>query len=448
MPGKTKYPVFLFSFILFILLQGYSAIAQSQPYLDKKVSFTFSDMSLSNVLRAIGNKTGVKFSYNPDIIQPGKRINMRFNNTPLRDVLKQLLNDPSIAYREIGNQIVLYRGDPSQFPLEPNQQLIQGKPVIVIPAKKIPDTVYVYQLDTLIINRTDTIFRSISITRYDTIRIMDTVYLEKPRATQNAGKSLKDNFNNNSVTHRKFMEDNGFYTSLYVEMMPGDVTYASTSTGSDDYTSLMQNSVSGQSFKFSTGMLAGYDYHLFGVKAGVGYTRLGEKFAHSFSFESGGFFKTDTVEQYYTLTGADTSWFYITDSTWIPKDSKNFSYSKANSYNYIDIPVSVKLRFLRKKTYEIYALGGVNANFLVSVDAIHINPGDKTTVTDVSENDLRKVLVSWHTGIGASFKINPRSGLIAEACYRSQTASQYKDNFPVEKHYGNFSIKVAGYLKF
>ena len=335
MPGKTKYPVFLFSFILFILLQGYSAIAQSQPYLDKKVSFTFSDMSLANVLRAIGNKTGVKFSYNPDIIQPGKRINMRFNNTPLRDVLKQLLNDPSIAYREIGNQIVLYRGDPSQFPLEPNQQLIQGKPVIVIPAKKIPDTVYVYQLDTLIINRTDTIFRSISITRYDTIRIMDTVYLEKPRATQNAGKSLKDNFNNNSVTHRKFMEDNGFYTSLYVEMMPGDVTYASTSTGSDDYTSLMQNSVSGQSFKFSTGVLAGYDYHLFGVKAGVGYTRLGEKFAHSFSFESGGFFKTDTVEQYYTLTGADTSWFYITDSTWIPKDSKIFSYSKANSYNYI-----------------------------------------------------------------------------------------------------------------
>jgi hypothetical protein len=186
-------------------------------------------------------------------------------------------------------------------------------------------------------------------------------------------------------------------------------------------------------------VLAGYDYHFFGIKAGVGYTRLGEKFAHSFSVESGGFFKTDTVEQYYTLSGVDTSWFYITDSTWIPKDSKNYSYSKANSYNYIDVPVSVKLRFLRKKTYEIYALGGVNAN---------INPDDNLAVIDVSENDLRKVLVSWHSGIGASFKINPRSGLIAEACYRSQTGSQYKDDFPVDKRYGNFSIKVAGYLKF
>jgi hypothetical protein len=277
---------------------------------------------------------------------------------------------------------------------------------------------------------------------------MDTVYIEKPRTTQNAGKSIKDTFNNNSVTHRKFMEDNGFYTGLYLEMLPGDVTYASTSTGSAEYTSLMQNSVAGQSFKFSTGVLAGYDYHFFGIKAGVGYTRLGEKFAHSFSVESGGFFKTDTVEQYYTLSGVDTSWFYITDSTWIPKDSKNYSYSKANSYNYIDVPVSVKLRFLRKKTYEIYALGGVNANFLVSVDAMHINPDDNLAVIDVSENDLRKVLVSWHSGIGASFKINPRSGLIAEACYRSQTGSQYKDDFPVDKRYGNFSIKVAGYLKF
>jgi len=93
-------------------------------------------------------------------------------------------------------------------------------------------------------------------------------------------------------------------------------------------------------------------------------------------------------------------------------------------------------------------LGGVNANFLVSVDAMHINPDDNLAVIDISENDLRKVLVSWHSGIGASFKINPRSGLIAEACYRSQTGSQYKDDFPVDKRYGNFSIKVAGYLKF
>ena len=448
MPGKTKYPVFLLSLIFFILLQGYAAIAQSHPYLDKKVSFTFSDMALANVLRSIGNKTGVKFSYNPDVIQPNKRINMRFNNTPLRDVLKQLLNDPTISYREIGNQIVLYRGDPSQFPLEPNQQLIQGKPVIVIPAKKIPDTVYVYQLDTLIINRTDTILRSISITRYDTIRILDTVYIEKSKPTQSAGKPLKDNFNNNSVTHRKFKEDNGFYTGIYVEMLPGDVTYATTSTGSADYTSLMQNSVAGQSFKFSTGILAGYDYHLFGIKAGVGYARLGEKFSHSFSVESGGFFKTDTVEKYYTLSGADTSWFYITDSTWMPKDSKNYSYNKVNSYHYIDVPVSVKLRFLRKRTFEIYALGGVNANILVSADALQINPDDKLAVIDVSENDLRKVLLSWHTGIGATYKINPRSGLVAETCYRSQTGSQYKDDFPVDKRYGNLSIKIAGYIKF
>ena len=448
MPGKTKYPVFLLSFIFFILLQGYTAIAQSQPYLDKKVSFTFSDMALVNVLRSIGNKTGVKFSYNPDVIQPGKRINMRFNNTPLRDVLKQLLNDPTISYREIGNQIVIYRGDPSQFPLEPNQQLIQSKPVIVIPAKKIPDTIYVYQLDTLVINRTDTIFRSISIIRYDTVRIVDTVYIEKNKTTQSAGKSNKANFNENSVTHRKYLESNGLYTGLYFEMLPGDVTYKSTSTGSADYASAMQNSVTGQSFKYLIGVLAGYDYYLFGIKAGVGYSRLGEKFAHSFSVGSGGFFETDTVEKYYTLSGADTSWFYITDSTWIPKDSKNYSYSKANSYHYIDVPVSVKLRFLRKKMYELYALGGVNANFLVAVDALQINPDDITGVSNVSENDLKKVLLSWHTGIGTSVKINPRTGLFAEACYRSQTGSLYKDDFPVDKRYGNFSIKVAGYIKF
>jgi len=191
MPGRTRYPVSIFLVILFILLQVCPVMAQQQPFLDKRVSFTFTATPIANALRAIGNKTGVKFSYNPELILPGKRISMRFSNMLMRDVLKQLLSDPSLSFREIGNQIVIYRGDPSQFPLEPNQQLIQGKPQIVVSTKKTPDTIFMYQLDTLIINRRDTILRSISITRFDTIRLTDTVYIEKNKSTQKAGKEVK-----------------------------------------------------------------------------------------------------------------------------------------------------------------------------------------------------------------------------------------------------------------
>jgi len=447
MPGKNYYPVITVFFLLFFLFQDQVSFAQQRPVLDKKVSFTFTDMTLANVLRAVGNKSGVKFSYNPDIIQPGRRINMRFNNVTMHDMLKQLLNDPSISIREIGNQIVLYRGDPSIIPLEPNQQLVIGKPQIVVPAKKIPDTVYVYRLDTLIIDRTDTIFRNISIFHYDTVRVIDTVYIEKSKAPQKAGKNLKADFGDNSVTHRKFLENNGFYTGVAFEYLTGQADWASTSAGTDEYLAQMKATVAGTIPKFSAGLIAGYDYQRIGVRTGVGYLHLGEKFEYNFKVESGGFFKTDTVETYYSLSGADTSWFYVTDSSWIPKISTNYSYAKANSFNYIDIPLSFKLRAWQNQFAEIYALGGVNASFLLSVDAFHIDPEDKNRVLTTTKNDLNPILFSWHAGIGAAFKLSTRSGLIAEANFRKQTNSQYK-SIPLSKSYGMFGFRIAAYMKF
>jgi len=296
MPGKPNYPVIIFLFIFSVLI-WVKPIQAQVPVLDKKFSFSFTNVTLASSLNAIQSKAGVKFSYNPELIQPSRRITFNCTSMPLREVLKQLLNDPTISIREIGNQIVLYRGDPALIPLEPNQQLIQGKPQIIIPStKKTPDTVYVYRLDTLIINRTDTIFLKVPVTRHDTIRTIDTVYLEKSKPTQKAGKEINPDFGKNSVKRRKFLENNGFYSGLYFDILSGKATYKNASDGNSEYTQLMKEADAGQILKFSAGLTAGYDYHAFGIQSGIGYTRLGEKFAYSFSVETGGFYKTDTVE--------------------------------------------------------------------------------------------------------------------------------------------------------
>lgn len=446
MPGKKRFPVIIITLFI-ILLLDVPCIAQQQPLLEKKVSFSFSGMTLSNVLRAISNKTGVKFSYNPELIQPGRMINEKFNNVPLKAVLSQLLNDPTLSFREIGSQIVVYRGDPSKLPLEPNQQLIQSKPQIVIPAKKIPDTVYVYQLDTLIINRADTIFRSISITHFDTIRITDTVYIEKSRNAQKAGRNLKNRFDKNSVKHKKFLENNGFYSGLYFEMLPGNINYSNSNTESDEYLKLVGKTNAGQLSKYSFGLVAGYDYLKIGFRTGAGYTRLGDKFGYSYTGETGGFYKTDTVEWIYTLPGGDTLWIPITDSTWVPKASKNYSFRNPNTYRYVDIPLSVKFRFWQNETAELYVLGGVNASFLVSSDAIHINSTDFESVVHTKSADLNPVLFAWHAGLGSALKFSSRSGILAEAYYRKQTNNQFK-GLPVDKRYGLLGIKLGAYVKF
>lgn len=447
MPGKVKYPVFIVYVILIFLFQDLTVLAQQQPMIDKKVSFSFSNMPLANVLRSIGNKTGVKFSYNPEIIPSGRIINMKFTNQPLRDVLKVLVNDPTITIREIGNQIVLYRGDPSQIPLEPNQQLIQGKPKILVPAKNIPDTVFVYQLDTLIINHYDTVFRSVSITRFDTIRITDTVFFEKSKPAQKTGKEIQVNNNNTSPKTEKKQPENSFYTGFYFEMLPGATSYKNSGSETEAFVSLVNQTNSGKSTKFSAGVIAGFDYHKLGIRSGIGFTRLGENFDYAYSIVAGGFYHTYVVDTNYTLEGGNLIPHYVTDSSWIPQEVKNYSYRNPNSFKYLEIPLSVKVRFWHNEKAELYALGGVNAAFLLEVDALQINAENTNEVLPSQKRNLNPVLFTWHAGIGSAFKLSSRTGLLAEAVIRKQTNSQFKEGQP-EKQYTLLGLKIAAYYKF
>ena len=445
MSGKNTLPVFLFSLFILILFQGKIVSAQQPSLLDKKISLTFTSVPLATVLRTISGKIGVKFSYNPELIQPGRVITMGFTNLPLRDVLKQLLNDPTISFHEMGNQIVLYRADSPQKAPDPNQVLIPGKPKIVPATRKSPDTVYVFQVDTLLISKTDTILRNIIITQYDTVKISDTVFIDKTAVTE-FGKIPEPPTDDTLNGINKYKKNQGFYAGVYFEILPGSATYHSTTDDAGKYLSAMEQAGNGKVANYSYGMIAGYDFWKMSVRTGIGATRLGEKFAYSYTRETGGFFETDTIEKYYTLTGNDTSWIYITDSAWIPKDSKKYAYQNTNSYSYIDIPFSVKLQLWQNKSTSIYALGGVNVSFLISVDALHIDPNDYVVVQTQKE-DLNPVLFSWHAGMGSAIKISKHISMAAEVCYRGQTNGQYKD-LPVDKRYDLIGVKIASYFKF
>lgn len=444
MPGKTKFPVFIQSALFLLLLQGNIAVAQYQQYLDKKITLSFHSVPLATVLSTIGTKTGVKFSYNPELIQTSRLITMRFTNIPLREALRQLINDEAIAFREIGNQIVLYRGEPEKFPLQPNQQLIVGKPQLVIPPKKNPDTLYVYRLDTLIIKLTDTILRRISITHFDTIRFTDTVFLKPEPKKRWLSAEISDT---SSVSGKRLTQGKGFYTGIYFETLPGTINYKNLSGASGGFSNKMEQASSVAVSRFSTGVHLGYDFKRVGLRTGIGYTKLGEMFNYSYSLHTGGYYKTDTVESAYYVLGIDTTWFYITDSTWIPKDSKTFRYRQPNTFRYINFPVSLKLQLRHGNRIDFYALGGVNMLIPVSSEALVINDNINNDVSDLNDINLNPLLLFWHAGLGCTVKFSLHSGMFAEATYTKQTNNQFKDLF-LEKRYGLIGLKLAAYLKF
>lgn len=445
MPGKSRIPVFFISFIFCSLFRAGIGYAQHQPYLDKKISISFSGSTLASALNSIAAKSGVKFSYNPELIQSGRRVYMKFSNLPLREVLKQLLNDPGLAYREIGNQIVIYRGDPSQFPLQPNQQIIQNKPQILPSTKKNPDTVFLYQLDTLIINQIDTVFRSITITRFDTLRLIDTVFVPTSSGIPDAVKPSNSN-DSALLVKLKFKERNGFFIGFNLDGMTGSAKYSAISGQNQDYYLLSKQTNTGSTGLFSIGILAGYDYKKLGIRSGLGYTVLGDKFSYDYSVVSGGFYRKDTLEEYYTVIDTDTNWIYITDSTWIPKEQQDFKSRSRNSYHYIDIPLSFKFRFFQSRIAEIYALAGGSASFLVANSAMFVTNSENPEVATMNWQDLNPVLWSWHAGIGTVIKIKKDLGLLAEIMYRDQLNNQYK-NLKVFKEFDLVSFRLGAVVK-
>lgn len=443
MPGKAKH-LFIFVLLLpFFLLEAQEVFAQ-KTLLAKKITFSVSNMPVVNVLNKIAVNTGVKFSYNPELIPSARRITKRFINQPLNEIIKEILDDPSISVREIGNQIVLFRGNAPPLPADLSQNLIIGKTVVLPPGKKNPDTLFAIRTDTLIINKTDTIFRSVSIMHFDTLRTMDTVYIENGKTKLNWVPSPLDE-KADSLKRNSVFGSSHLYSGLYFEFLPGSIKY-SNSNGLAAYEALMDRANSPGTFNFSTGIMAGYEFRKIGIRSGIGYMQLGENFAYSFANETGGFYKTDTVEKYYTLTGIDTNWFYVTDSAWIPKEVKHFEYKNQNRYRYFEVPFSVKLILWQNKTAQIYALGGINAGFLIGVSALNIENNDEFTTVNTSKRYLSRTLFSYHAGIGTTLKLSSRSGLLAEATYRKQLNDQYKD-FPVEKKYGLWGFKFGVLFK-
>jgi hypothetical protein len=429
-------------------MAGYSS---AQPFLlNKKVSLQIREQSIPSAISLLSKETGVRFSYDPDIFASNQKITLHITSKPLSEVLQLLFNNPSIQFREIGNQIVIFRKTDSPSLLPPpesgkSQQSSENPKASENKIPLTPDTVYIPRVDTLMIVRTDTltIYKTETIVLHDTIIKTDTVYLYK---TQKPGKSLFPDFEKNSMKNRKFREQNGWYGGIAFEQLLGSPKLNSDNSNNKELLDILSSSYSPSPMNFSIQAMAGYDYYRIGLQSGLGFTRIGENFDYSFTMQVGGYFKTDTVEQYYTVNGIDTAWYYITDSSYVGIDYKNYSYKNPNAYKYIEIPLQLKLRLIQNESFNIYLSGGIIGGVLIGQKALIINPEDDHAVGWTSGGHLKSLLLSWKAGIGADYTFTGGWSVFAEFSYRNHLNSVY-DDYPLEKKFGLINMKTGIFVR-
>jgi hypothetical protein len=92
--------------ILFILLMGLSSPVVGQN-LDKKIDINLAQVDLDSLIKHLGSKHELSFSYNSNYLK-GKGVkNYIFKNTPIKQILKEVLSPFKLEHQIISNTIVI-----------------------------------------------------------------------------------------------------------------------------------------------------------------------------------------------------------------------------------------------------------------------------------------------------------------------------------------------------
>lgn len=438
---------FINSFLLAFIFSAAIKTGAQTSVLNRNISITAVNQPLYEVLSKIGRQSGIKFSYNPDDVAARRLITITAASEPLNKILRQILDNPSLSFREMGNQVIIYKQgtipsaltettpsgqEPPRIKAESpkpltNQSSRTGSPDTL---KQKPSIVH----DTVIIKKTDTLVKKETILVRDTVHKTDTVFIEKPAPLRKESPALKKN-NNHSPYSIEIS-----YTQYF-----GKATYKDTGESEPSLIDKIRNSESASLQNFSVGPILNYDVKKMGFSGGILYSQSGEKFDYEYLEQWGGFYRHDTVETYYSISGIDTSWFYVTDSTWINAETKKFTFSNSNSFRYLEIPLSARYYLITNRKFSFYIRGGLATGILLGSNAIVLNSENGQPVR-VSEGDLKPLILSWTAGAGIYFRINESLYITAEALYRRQFTPLFSV-YPADKKYQLPGLKAGMCIK-
>jgi hypothetical protein len=114
-----------------ILSSGFFLFASLKSFgqatvLDKRISIQKQHTSLYDALNIISGKADCLFVYDSQIVENDKRVKLSAENQPLNQVLDNILADPELTYKVIGQHILIYRAK------HENTAIPQPSPVIPV----------------------------------------------------------------------------------------------------------------------------------------------------------------------------------------------------------------------------------------------------------------------------------------------------------------------------
>jgi hypothetical protein len=404
--------------------------------LNDKISFSVSNATIADALESLSRITGSYFSYNSDQVSSTRIVSVNLHDKSLLEVLDAILGASKFSYRQMGNQVIVYRNKKQEIEAtaenDKTAALINNeasgllkKPNAnntTVPSQIRPDTVIIYQQvhDTLI--KTDTLVKT------------DTII-----SNVSTPVSGNDIFSNSVVLSKELTPVLKFDIGISAGFFIPHASYSATGLYSEKLTEY-KNSFSNRSFSGSAGIDLKASYKKWSAATGVALTLFGQKLDYSYLDQTGGFYRKDTLDPYYTLIEGDTTWYYIVDSTYVPIDSKLYNYRLNNHFKYLEIPLTIQYNYGYHSVL-FFAKAGVITGFFLQSDGQQILP-DENGIKPVKDIKATSVIFSYTAGAGLIIPVARQVLFSTSVYYREHLSNIYKD-FPVNTKFSAVGINIA-----
>ncbi len=385
------------------------------------IDFKINNEKLSSALHRLANETDMNFSYDAG----DSLFNMKFNysafDKPPLVILDELLSNTNHTYKQVGNQIVIYKdksGNDSSQQVEENSNDTHTSVTLIPLQNNIPDEPII---DTIYIQ--DTIVKMIT----DTIRITDTLFVEKEKPAKPATTKIKDipvDYFNPMASR-----ENGWSAGVFFAPIASDFSLASQSN---------TWSISNYSFGVEVSKI----FNKLNISGGLKLTHFGEKFNNTYNVTDGGYFVTDTVDEYYTVSQTDTVWYYITDSTWKPVDSHEYSYNINNRIGYLEFTLSLSYDFYSSRKLRLYVEAGAQAGVLIYSTGLAIPDANEPSGIDFADLNFNSPSYSMLAGVGIKYRINEYLDFNSELYY-FQNFNEVVIDYPLDKKISGAGLKLG-----
>jgi len=382
---SVKYYIILT--ILYGLTTANPLLAQSS--MSAKINFNAQNEKLSIILYRLANEANVNFTYDAgDNVFDNTYTYNAINKSPLV-ILDELLSNTNHEYKQIGNQIVIFKNNS-------NIKYEDDEIVAVVSSENNESIVHGVIVDTIYIR--DSIITVIS----DTIRIIDTIYIEKQKKKPQPIVKVKDIPTDyfNKVSSR----EKGWSASVFIAPIVSNI-------------SLAQESGAVSFRNFSLGIEASKIFNNWNILGGIKLTQFSEKFNHTYTVNDGGFFVTDTVDTYYTIIQTDTAWYYITDSTWKPIDNHEYSYNISNRIGYIEFSTGASFDYYSTSKIRLYIKAIGQMGILMYRNGLAIPDSNNPEGVDFADLNFSTASYSILLGTGIKYRINKQLDFNSEIYY-------------------------------